>query len=438
MKAEAEVRRARLRVSVLVGAAITLMIVFVGGIAYLVMTQAQQTQVTRELQYNARYGVPDVAPRCAWVFTLENGVLDQGVLAVPAGFPLRPDLDAVVASGVPVERSVAANGTRYEVLTAPGADGTTVQAVFDLRYQLSDRWHLLLALGIAQAAGLVVAALIGLGVSRRAIGPLAEALTRQQRFVTDASHELRTPIARAHLRAQLLAATVPDAQRDNLDALARSIRGLADVVDDLLRSSQLGAWEGRPVDLADVAEAAVVGETERAAQRRITLVLAHPGHPLVVSGVETALRRAVDELLANAVRHTPEGGRISVGVAAADGFVELVVSDTGRGFDPREADGLFERFRGGSGGGSGGSGEHGGSGGPARSGEHGGLGGHGGFGLGLALVREVVTGHGGSVEAVGRPGLGARFTLRVPLAGRAGAEVPLGSGSPATHRTELV
>ncbi|HUQ57656.1 HAMP domain-containing sensor histidine kinase [Lentzea sp.] len=394
MKADAEVRRARLRVSVLVGVAITMVIAFVGGIAYLVMAQAQQTQVARELRYNATYGVPDVAPRCAWVFVLDDGVLDQGVLAVPAGFPLRGDLDAVVSSGKAITRDVSANGTEYEVLTTPGADGTTVQAVFDVRYQLADRWHLLLALGIAQVAGLLVAALIGLGVSRRAVSPLAEALARQRRFVTDASHELRTPIARAHLRAQLLAATVPDAQRDNVDALTRSIRGLADVVDDLLRSSQLdrGSFEGRPVDLADVAEAAVVGETERAAERRIALALEHPGHPLVVIGVETALRRAVDELLANAVRHTPEGGRITVGVTASGGHVELVVADTGEGFEPGEASRLFERFHRGTG--------------------------EGRYGLGLALVREIVTGHGGAVEAVGHPGRGARFTLRVPLVER--------------------
>ncbi len=392
--ADVEVRRARLRVSVLVGVAITLMIAFVGGIAYVVMAHAQQTQVTRELRYNAMYGVPDVAPRCAWVFVLEDGVLDQGVLAVPPGFPLHGDLDEVRSSGRSVSRQVSANDTEYEVLTAPGADGTTVQAVFDMRYLLADRRHLLLALAIAQMAGLLVAALIGLGVSRRAVGPLAEALARQRRFVTDASHELRTPIARAHLRAQLLAAAVPDAQRDNLDALARSIRGLADVVDDLLRSSQLDrdAFAGKPVDLADIAEAAVVGETERAAEREVVLTLDHPGHPLVVNGVETALRRAVDELLANAVRHTPQGGRISVGVGAADGHVELVVADTGEGFEPGEASRLFERFHRGAG--------------------------EGRFGLGLSLVREIVVGHGGTVEAAGHPGRGARFTLRVPMAAR--------------------
>ncbi|WP_434444748.1 sensor histidine kinase [Lentzea sp. E54] len=389
-----EVRQARLRVSVLVGLAITLMISFVGAIAYVVMVHAQEMEVSRELQYNARYGVPDMAPRCAWVFVLEDGVVHEGPLEVPGGFPLRDDIDAVHASGKAVERDVTANGTEYMVLTAPGTDGTTVQAVFDLRYQLSDRTHLLLALAIALVAGLLVATLIGLGVSRRTVGPLAEALARQRRFVTDASHELRTPIARAHLRAQLLAAAadLSDDQRTTADALARSIRGLADVVDDLLASAQLSERpRATPVDLADVAEAAVVGETERATERGITLTLDHPGHPLVVTGIETALRRAVDELLANAVRHTPEGGRISVRVAAAGGQVELVVADSGEGFDPGEAERLFDRFHHGPG--------------------------EGRSGLGLALVREVVAGHGGTVEAAGQPGRGARFTLRIPLAG---------------------
>ncbi|MEU0878668.1 HAMP domain-containing sensor histidine kinase [Lentzea sp. NPDC005914] len=393
----AEVRRARLRVSVLVGLAITVMVTFVGAIAYVVMVHAQETQVTRELQYNARFGVPGIAPKCAWVFVLKDEVLDLGPLEVPAGFPLRDDLGSVRSSGRAISRDVSANGTEYMVLTAPGPNGTVVQSVFDMRYLLADRTHLLQALGIALAAGLLVAAFIGLSVGRRTVGPLAEALARQRRFVADASHELRTPIARAYLRAQLLsrlakAADLPDDHRDSLDALARSIRGLGDVVDDLLLSAQLSERPGQAVDLTAVAGAAVKSESERAAERGIVLSVAHPGTPLEVNGVATALRRAVDELLANAVRHTPEGGRISVRLGVAGGWVELVVADTGEGFDPREAERLFERSR------------HG-------AGEN-------RFGLGLSLVREIVTGHGGSVEAVGHPGRGARFTVRLPLAGQ--------------------
>ena len=317
-------------------------------------------------------------------------LLDEGVLAVPDGFPLRDDLDAVRSSGVSVSRDVSANGTEYMVLTTAGAD-STVQAVFDMRYLLADRHHLVLALGIAQVAGLLLAALIGLGVSRRTVGPLAEALARQRQFVTDASHELRTPLARAYLRAQLLSEDLPEDQRDGLDALVRSIRGLSDVVDDLLLSARLNReLDGQPVNLVAVAEAAVAGESERAAERRIVLSVEFPSGPLVVSGVATALRRAVDELLANAVRHTPEGGRISVRVAPRDGQVELTVADTGEGFAAGEAERLFDRFHHGRG--------------EKR------------FGMGLALVREIVAGHGGTVRASGHPGRGARFTLRLPPA----------------------
>ncbi len=140
-----------------------------------------------------------------------------------------------------------------------------------------------------------------------------------------------------------------------------------------------------------MAGAAVRGESERAAERGIVLTAEHAGVALVVDGVETALRRAVSELLANAVRHTPEGGRISVRAAVVGGQAELVVADTGEGFEPVEAERLFDRFHHGEG---------------ERR-----------FGLGLALVREIVTGHGGTVEAVGHPGRGARFTVRLPLAG---------------------
>ncbi|WP_063797644.1 sensor histidine kinase [Saccharothrix sp. NRRL B-16348] len=402
--AEAEravVRRARLRISVLVGLAITVLVAFVGGIAYAVMVHAQDAQVTRELQYNARFGVPSTPPGCTWLFILDDGVLDDGVLKVPPGFPLREDLDAVAASGGVIERELDLNGTEYLVLTQRGAGDSTVQAVFDTRYQLADRRHLLLALAIAEVGGLLAAALIGLGVGRRTVAPLAEALARQRRFVTDASHELRTPIARAYTRAQLLArwakaADLPDDHRDGLDKLASSIRGLGDVVDDLLLSARLNrrseGVDGHAVDLAALAESAVETEGDRADERRITLTVERPTGPLIVTGVETALRRAVDELLANAVRHTPEGGRIDVRLGLRGGHVELTVADTGEGFDPVEADRLFDRF-------------HRGAGGAERR-----------FGLGLALLREVVTSHGGTVEAAGHPGQGARFTLRIPAA----------------------
>ncbi|MFI9006015.1 sensor histidine kinase [Actinosynnema sp. NPDC053489] len=405
--AEAEravVRRARLRISVLVGLAVTVLVAFVGGIAYVVMVRAQDAQVTRDLHFNARFGTPSTPPGCTWLFTLEDGVVDDGPLRVPPGFPLHDDLFAVRDSGRSVERALELNGTEYLVLTRRGEDGRVAQAVFDLRYQLADRRHLLLALGVAELGGLLAATALGLGVGRRTVAPLAEALARQRRFVTDASHELRTPIARAYTRAQLLArlakaADLPDDHRDGLDKLTGTIRRLGEVVDDLLLSARLSRQaEGVPVDLAAVAEAAVAEHDDP----RLVRAVDRPPGPLVVIGVATALRRAVDELLANAVRHTPEGGRVEVRLARRGGQVELAVTDNGEGFDQVEAARLFDRF-------------HHGPGNPERR-----------FGLGLALLREVVTGHGGTVEAVGHPGLGATFTLRLPAAGAVGDEVTTG------------
>ncbi|MGM1059243.1 sensor histidine kinase [Saccharothrix sp. Mg75] len=413
----AVVLRARLRVSVLVALAITVLVACVGGIAYAVVAHAQDAQVRRELRYSAEHTTPQAPPGCTWLFTSDGGAVETGLPPVPPGFPLRDDLDAVLASGGVVERAVERNGTEYLVLTQPGRGGGAVQAVFDTRYQVADRRHLLLALAVAELGGLLAAALTGLLVGRRAVAPLAEALTRQRRFVTDASHELRTPIARAYTRAQLLArraaaADLPDDHRDGLDKLVGSIRGLGDVVDDLLLSALLSEQSagpgGRAVDLAALAESAVAAEGDRAGERRIALAVERPAGPLVVTGVETALRRAVAELLANAVRHTPAGGRIDVRLGRGrGGCVELTVADTGEGFDPVEADRIFDRFHRGPGG----------TGGTERR-----------SGLGLALLREVVTGHGGTVEASGDPGRGARFTLRLPAARDTPTDTSIGTG----------
>jgi signal transduction histidine kinase len=107
--------------------------------------------------------------------------------------------------------------------------------------------------------------------------------------------------------------------------------------------------------------------------------------------VGSALRRVVDELLTNALTHTPASGRIDVTVGwAGRDRAEIVVADTGAGFDPTEAERIFDRF-------------HRGPGTDDRR-----------LGLGLALVREVVTSHGGAIEAAGRPGSGAIFTVRLP------------------------
>ncbi|MFC8568453.1 HAMP domain-containing sensor histidine kinase [Streptomyces sp. NPDC057245] len=408
----AAVRRARLRISVITGAIITLLVAVVGGIAHTVMTHAQDEQVWRELRYGAERGDLSSPPGCTWLY----GPGAPRLANAPAGFPVRADLDRVRATGEAVERTVRRDHTVYLVRSQLRADGEMVQAVFDMRFQLADRSYLLRALGAAEAVGLVAAAVTGVVLGRRAVAPLAEALARQRRFVTDASHELRTPVTQVYTRAQVLsrqasAEDLPARHRDELARLVGSAGRLGEVLDDLLLSASLAAGparrpERRPVDLAELARSVVAEESDRAREGNLTITVDAP-HPLFVDGIESALRRAVAELLTNAIGHTPAGGRITVALGRVRGAVELTVTDTGAGFDPTETERLFERFH--------------------RSGRH------GRYGLGLALLREVVIHHGGTLAASSRPGRGARFIIRLPEgAGRPAPATahPVGSGRP--------
>ncbi len=410
-------RRARLRLGLGAGLAITALLALVGGISYALLVHSQEEQIRRELAWGAANGAVAGPPACSWVLRLDHGVLAAVNNPPPPGFPLRDAADRALVTGDAQDVTVARNGTVYYVHTERRGD-TVTQVVFDARFQISDRRHLLWAFTLAALVGLLAAVLTGVLVGRRAVAPLIDALDRQRRFVADASHELRTPIAQVHTRAQLLARraatpTVPAAapvsvpaaagvwvavdQRE-LERLVDGTRRLGEIVEELLLSARLGAERAgqrpvTPVDLAALAADAVAAETNRAAERGQTLSLTAPNRPVPVPGIESALRRVLGELLTNALTHLPDGG--SVGVTVLDpggGVAQIVVADTGAGFDPADAERIFDRF-------------HRGAGAGERR-----------YGLGLALLREVVTSHGGTITADARPGVGATFTVRLPTA----------------------
>jgi signal transduction histidine kinase len=390
------VRRARLRMGLFVGLVVGALLGVVGLIAYAGLVRSQEHQISQELSWGAEHGVTAGPVGCNWIFRLSAGRVDAGAVDPPPGFPMRPALERVAAGG-PAETAVLkANGTTYHVLTRTRGEAV-VQVVFDARYQIADRRHLLMAFVIAAAVGLLAALVTAVIVGHRAVAPLAEALERQRRFVADASHELRTPIAQVHTRAQLLARrarAAAAADQGDLERLMGTTRRLGEIVDELLLSARLAADPDgparEPVDLTGLVEAAVATEADRAAEQDVKLVLVGPDQPLPVTGVESALRRVASELLSNALAHTPPGGLITVTLQQAGDHAELAVSDTGDGFDPADAGRLFDRF-------------HRGAGAGERR-----------FGIGLALLREVVTGHGGTITAEGWPGAGATFTVRLP------------------------
>jgi two-component system, OmpR family, sensor kinase len=290
-------------------------------------------------------------------------------------------------------------GRHYQLRTARRGD-VTVQAALDLTSQNRERHRLVTALLVAGAVGLLTALAIGWYIARRAVRPLELASQRQRQFVADASHELRTPLTQAHTRAQLLhRSLVAAGDRPELtaeaDQLVRSTRQLGDIITELLLSAQLNADPVKlaPVDLADIAANAVDAEQLRAEQRRITVTTTHDDGPHIVAGSPTALRRVLTSLIDNALGHVDDGGRITVSVTHRSGgrpTVVCAVADDGAGFDPRNADTMFERF---------------------AHGDHGD--GHR-FGLGLALARDVIHAHGGTITAASVPGHGATFTVTLP------------------------
>jgi heavy metal sensor kinase len=221
-----------------------------------------------------------------------------------------------------------------------------------------------------------------------------------RRFTADAAHELRAPLA--VMRSEVDVALARDRNaadyRDSLVSLAAEIERLSRLADQLLVLARADAGalqpQREPVDVPDFVEDVVDRWRTLGTQRGLTLVthLADSGH---LRGDADLLRRVLDNLLANALEHAPQGTAIEVSAAPAPGDAQwwlITVADSGPGVAPELRDRLFERFARAD---------------PARARNS------GGAGLGLALAAAIVEAHGGTLTLdTGAPG--ARFVVRLP------------------------
>jgi signal transduction histidine kinase len=226
---------------------------------------------------------------------------------------------------------------------------------------------------------------------------LETASVRQRRFVSDAAHELQSPLTtlRARIEVDLgqpAATAWPAAGHDSLEEVV----GMQRLVDDLLELARLDAGTAprrrEPVDLDDIA----LREAERLRTRGRVTVDTHAVSAGQVTGDAEQLRRALRNLLDNAERHA--AGAVAITLGEDRDAVELTVSDDGPGVAAAERDRIFEPF--------------------AR------LDAHrarqaGGTGLGLAITRDIVRAHGGDIAVGATEAGGARFTVRLPLTGPA-------------------
>jgi two-component system OmpR family sensor kinase len=381
------------------------------------------------------------------VATLDGRVLASSGTLGTARLPARPGLLARVTAGETVFQTVEDFGEEpIRMVSLPvriGADTFVVQvaaSLDDARAVLRGaRWLFLLVslaiLGAVVATGAVLARRAlrpidrvvrqarRIGESSLAerlphpgsqdeIGRLVETLNDmleriersfevQRRFTADASHELRSPLSRlrAELEVTLRRPRDPGEYEEALRSCLEEVERLSWLTEELLGLARLDAGEGRElatdaVLLTSIVEQAVRRLAPEAERRDVTLVAA-PCPALSVKAAPGAASLAVANVLDNAVKFSPAGGRVTVRVFAEGGEAVVSVADTGPGVSPDEIPRLFERFHRGS---------------AARSGEA------PGTGLGLAISRALVEGQGGRIAVESSPGNGATFSIRLPLA----------------------
>jgi PAS domain S-box-containing protein len=241
---------------------------------------------------------------------------------------------------------------------------------------------------------------VSLAIENARLFQHADELNRlKDEFLATLSHEMRTPLAAVLGWSRMLAAGQLDAERTTqaVEAIQRNAEAQSKIVDDILDVARGMAGNLRleiaPIDLAIVARQGVEAIAPLATGKDVDLEVRAPA-PVPMAGDAGRLQQVVWNLLTNAVKFTPTGGRVTIDVCVQDGTAELRVADTGVGipaaflpyvFDKfRQADGSFTRE-------------------------------HGGLGLGLAITRHLIELHGGSIEAHSAgEGAGATFVVRLP------------------------
>lgn len=372
---------------------------------------------------------------------------DGGVARLPTSQVTVPvtAADRAVQTGAPAffsERRVA--GTSLRVYTFSPRPGVAVQLARSLDGTNSVLERLRIVLGIALLLAVVAGGLLGRLFANRALRPIAEltdavehveltgdltpriavdesgerdevgrlagrfnamlgrlqtsraeldaSVDAQRRLVTDASHELRTPVTSVRTNAEVLRQQpgLPVDQRNEiLDDVVAQADELGLLVADLIELAR----DGEPPNAAEREEVRLdelVAEAVRRTRRLATgAEVTFDAEPVVVDAHRERLSRAVNNLLDNAVKHGPAGGPVAVRVGA-DGTVS--VRDHGPGIPEAEREHVFDRFWRGA---------------DARS--------RPGSGLGLAIVRQVAESHGGSVSVADAPGGGALFRMTLPV-----------------------
>jgi two-component system phosphate regulon sensor histidine kinase PhoR len=225
--------------------------------------------------------------------------------------------------------------------------------------------------------------------------------TIRRDFVANVSHELKTPLtAIAGLTETIIGDDeMPKSIQNNfIKRIHNQAERLSALVLDLLSLSRIEAYTSDPeaeqFDLMEIVQDCAARLSDLAHKQGHDLLLKRPDQPVPIHGDRESLTQAVDNLISNALRYTPNPGRVEVQVDRDASHGWISVSDNGIGIDRREQERIFERFYRVD---------------KARSREL------GGTGLGLSIVKHVVQRHGGTVDLISAPAEGSTFTIRLPV-----------------------
>ena len=339
--------------------------------------------------------------------------------------------DAVLAQGVALMQGDQRIGTLLNVQTAQVALDAEGQAFLDrvrqslllagalavglaLLLGLLISWRLTAPLRqLTHAAGAIAAGDLSQRVPARGgdeLGEVGQAFNRmaasleegetlRRNLMADVAHELRTPLTVIQGNLQAILDGVYPLDEAQVASLFDETRLLTRLVDDLreLALAEAGQLrlEHETVDLASLAQGVVGNFSPGAEAAGVKLACAISGEGLEVTGDADRLGQVLRNLISNALRHTPAGGRVTVSVGRSGDRVHLAVIDTGTGISPEDLPHVFDRFYRGD---------------KSRSRRG------GGAGLGLAIARQLVIAHGGEIAAESALGAGTTFRVTLPAA----------------------
>jgi two-component system, OmpR family, sensor kinase len=388
------IRRTMLRIGLQSAIVVAATVVLLCVAAVLVVLNSQHDEQTSMLAM-AIQRADDVTdpPAGSWLVVRKNGQL-QVSPGLPRGLPDQTALKEVQADGVSRTEDYTVGDREYRVRTDRSGD-EVVQGILDLHPAHVERGRLVQALLIIGSAGFVLAALTGAWMARRAVLPLVGALALQRRFVADAGHELRTPLTLLSTRAQLLRRRLRgEPVESDVDGLVDDAGQLAAILEDLLLAADPREEVPRqPVELGALVRQAVAAATPAAREHNVRLVVAGAEEPIWVAGYEAALRRTVNALLDNGIRHAADTLRVVL--ASSGRQVRMDVIDDGPGIDAAVLPTLFTRFA-----------KAPADAAPAERRR---------YGLGLSLVSEIAARHGGSVSAQNGETGGAVLSFSLPV-----------------------